>query len=165
LARPKRATSEFVESAPARTAYPGSIQEKFLARNHSEIFGQHSEHNRCGLIGAHKFHASVAGFAVLAHADLHLIVAEFEDRTPRGRVGCGADGDCEGPHIAPHPLGNFSTSLKRSALLCGSSSSARSYREGGITEQTDYRWRKEDGGLQVGLGRLVKGLRKQCGGC
>jgi hypothetical protein len=31
-------------------------------------------------------------------------------------------------------------------------------REGGITEQTNYRWRKQSGGLQVDQARRLKGL-------
>ena len=33
-------------------------------------------------------------------------------------------------------------------------------REGGITEQTDYRWRKECGGLQVDQARRLKELEQ-----
>jgi hypothetical protein len=33
-------------------------------------------------------------------------------------------------------------------------------REGGITEQTDYRWRKEYGGLQVDQARRLKELEQ-----
>ena len=60
-----------------------------------------------------------AGFAVLAHPDFHLVVAQFEDGLAGGGMRRGADRHRERAHVALHAFGDFEALIERAALLGG----------------------------------------------
>ena len=73
-------------------------------------------------IGRFQLHAASSRFAVLAHADLHLVFAEIEDRLSSGRMRSGPHRNCERAHVAFHALCHFKAGIQRSAVFRGGAS-------------------------------------------
>jgi hypothetical protein len=80
------------------------------------------QHEFCRLVGGLEFHAAGAGFAVLAHADFHLVVFQAENGLAGGGMGGGGQSDGEGSGVALHAFGDGETLVEVRTFFGGGAS-------------------------------------------